>query len=143
MNEERVAHALGWFSLGLGLAEVLAGRQLGRSLGMEGRTGLIRAFGLREIATGLGILSQQRPTAWVWGRVAGDALDLAVLGSACTEDNPERQNVLAAIGAVAGVTAADVWCAWRLTNRTYLKTRRRAAAGADGPVAFARHAAGA
>ncbi len=38
-----LAQGLGWFSLGLGLAEVLAPRNLARSLGMEERTGLIRA----------------------------------------------------------------------------------------------------
>src|SRR5262249_6178371 len=75
MNEERVAHALGWFSIGLGLAEVLAGKALGKALGMEDRVGLIRGFGAREIATGFGILSQPRPTMWIWGRVAGDAMD--------------------------------------------------------------------
>src|SRR3954462_1142776 len=112
MHEERVAQGLGWFSIGLGLTEVLAGRALGRSLGMEHRTGLLRAFGLREIATGIGILSQRRPAAWVWGRVAGDALDLAVLGSACTPDNPRRDNVLAAIGTGAGVTGVDLLGAW-------------------------------
>ena len=121
MNEERVAHGLGWFSIGLGLTEVLAGRDLGRAMGMEDRTGLIRGFGLREIATGLGILSRARPTAWVWVRVAGDALDLAALASGLTEDNPKRDNVALAIATVAGVTAVDIWCAQRLTSRMYLK----------------------
>jgi hypothetical protein len=123
MNEERVAHAPGWFSIGLGLTEVLAGRSLGRSPGMEGQTGLLRAFGLREIATGVGILYKPRPAAWLWGRVAGDTLDLAALGAACTPDNPERDRVAAAIGTVAGIAAVDAWCAWRLTAHSYLKTR--------------------
>jgi hypothetical protein len=125
MNEERVAHALGWFSIGLGLTEVVAGRALGRTLGMERQTGLLRAFGLREIAAGVGILARPRPTAWMWARVAGDALDLAALGSAYTDDNPERENLGLAIGAVAGITALDLWCAWRLTTRGYLTTRAR------------------
>lgn len=142
MNEERVAHALGWFSIGLGLTEVAAGRALGRALGMEGQTGLLRGFGLREIATGLGILSRPRPTAWVWGRVAGDAMDLAALGSACTPDNPRRDNVVAAIAAVAGVTAVDVWCAWRLSSRTYLKTRSRGSSPPAGAGRLAQPAAG-
>ena len=123
MNEERVAHGLGWFSIGLGLAEVVAGRALARSLGMEGLTGMVRAFGVREIVVGVGVLSRPRPAAWMWGRVAGDVLDLAALGLACTPDNPERENVGVAIGAVAGITAVDLWCTWRLTTRTYLKTR--------------------
>lgn len=131
MNEERVAHGLGWFSIGLGLTEVLAGRELGKALGMEDRTGLLRAFGVREIATGLAILSQARPTFWVWGRVAGDALDLAALATGLSEDNPKRENVGLAIATVAGVTAVDIWCAQRLSSRTYLKTRARERAASD------------
>ena len=50
-----MARGLGWFSIGLGLAEVLAPRVLTRGLGMENEQ-LVRAYGLREIATGIGIL---------------------------------------------------------------------------------------
>ena len=42
MNEMKVASGLGWFSIGLGLAEIVAGREIGRSLGMEDRSWLIR-----------------------------------------------------------------------------------------------------
>jgi hypothetical protein len=44
MDEMRVARGLGWFSIGLGFAEAAAGHALGRWLGMEDRTWLIRAF---------------------------------------------------------------------------------------------------
>ena len=49
-----MARGLGWFSIGLGLAEVLAPRALTRGLGMEGNEQLVQAYGLREIATELG-----------------------------------------------------------------------------------------
>ena len=87
-----MAQGLGWFSIGLGLAEVLAPRTLARSLGMDGQAGVIGAYGVREILTGIAILSQDDPTPWVWGRVAGDALDLATLAPALSERNPERGN---------------------------------------------------
>ena len=35
-----------------------------------------RAYGLREIGTGIGILASKDPSPWLWGRVAGDALDV-------------------------------------------------------------------
>ncbi len=63
---------LGWFSIGLGLAEVVAGRELGRALGMEDRAWLLRLFGVREIAAGVAIFSQDNPALGVWARVAGD-----------------------------------------------------------------------
>jgi hypothetical protein len=114
MNEMKVAHGLGWFSIGLGLTEVIAGRSLGRALGMEDKSWLLRAFGVREIATGVAILSLDQPKLGVWARVAGDALDLAALGSEFTEDNPKKENLAAVIVTVAGITALDYWCARRL-----------------------------
>ncbi len=114
MNERKVARALGWFSIGLGLTEVFAGRQVGRVLGMEDKNWPFRVFGIREVATGAAILAMPQPGAGVWARVAGDALDLTALGSGFTEDNPRRANLAAAIVAVAGVTALDYWCARRL-----------------------------
>jgi hypothetical protein len=103
-----LAKGLGWFSLGMGLAEVVAPGKLARWLGMEGSEQLLRVYGAREIATGLGILSRREPTEWVWGRVAGDFLDLATLVPGLDHDNPNRKNVVIAMAAVAGVTVLDV-----------------------------------
>ena len=41
---------------------------------------LTRACGLREIGTGIGILTSKDPSPWLWARVAGDALDIAAVG---------------------------------------------------------------
>jgi len=114
MNEERLARGLGWFSIALGAAEVLAPGTLARSLGMGDKEDLIRAYGLREIATGVAILSATDPKPWIWARVGGDALDIATLSQAFDADNPRKANVGVALAAVAGVTALDVHCGRRL-----------------------------
>ncbi|MFO0957401.1 MAG: hypothetical protein U0800_08025 [Isosphaeraceae bacterium] len=114
MNEMKVARGLAWFSIGLGSAEVLAGREIGRALGMRDKGWLIGLFGVREVAAGVAILARENPRAAVWARVAGDALDLAALGSALHEDNPKRENAAVAFALVAGITALDYWCARRL-----------------------------
>jgi hypothetical protein len=106
-----VAQGLGWFSIGLGVVELVAPGNLARFLGMDGRDELIRAYGVREIVTGVGILSQDDPTPWMWGRVGGDALDLGTLATGLGRHNPQRGNVALAMAAVAGVTALDVYCA--------------------------------
>jgi hypothetical protein len=111
----RLAEGLGWFSIGLGLTELLAARPLARALGMEEKTELFRAYGARELATGVGILTQRDPTPWIWGRVGGDVLDLATLATGLG-DNPRAGNVGLAIAAVAGVTALDVICAQSLSG---------------------------
>lgn len=111
-----MALGLGVFSIGLGLMEVLVPGKLARGLGMEGQEKTIFGYGLREMATGIGILASKDPTPWIWGRVGGDALDLATLGAAMHPDNPKRQNVALAVAAVLGATAADVYCAQRLSR---------------------------
>src|SRR4051812_46003204 len=101
-SPERMAEGLGWFSIGLGVAEVLAPRQLGRMIGLRRKhTFLLRLLGLREIASGLGILSKQRPAGWLWSRVGGDALDLALLGVSMGANNRRRGRLTAATAAVA------------------------------------------
>lgn len=111
-----LAQGLGWFSIGLGVAELVAPEQLARFLGMEEHTQLIRAYGAREIATGIGILTQEDPTPWMWGRVGGDVFDLGTLALGLRRDNPQRGNVGMAVAAVAGVTALDIICAQRLSG---------------------------
>jgi hypothetical protein len=108
MRKRKVAIGLGWFGIGLGLTEVFAGKALARALGLEDRTRVLRLFGLREIATGIGILTAAKPRPWLWARVAGDALDLIVLGSALGARNAKRGQLAFATASVLGVTALDV-----------------------------------
>ncbi len=111
-----LARGLGWFSIGLGLAEFLAPHAMARLTGVP-HPRLLQLYGLREIAAGVGIFSNPRPAGWLWARVAGDALDLATLGAAMAEDDGEgRTKAWIAAAAVAGVTALDVFCATELTT---------------------------
>lgn len=115
---DTLARGLGLFSIALGIAEVAAPRALARALGMKGQEGLIAGYGVREIATGIGILASKDPTPWIWGRVAGDGLDLATLATALEGNNPKKGNVGIAMAAVAGVTALDVYCAQTLSRES-------------------------
>jgi uncharacterized membrane protein len=115
-SEERIATGLGWFSIGLGLAEILAPKSFARMIGAEGKhTNVIRYLcGLREITAGIGILANRRPAGWVWARVAGDAMDLALLGVALASEESDRGRLAAAAAAVIGVTALDILDAQKL-----------------------------
>lgn len=114
-SAETLARGLGWFSIGLGLAELLAPRALARTLGMQGSERLLQAYGLREVATGVGILMARQPAPWIWGRVGGDGLDLATLMPGLSDRNPQQANVGLALAAVAGVTVLDIVCATELS----------------------------
>jgi hypothetical protein len=106
-NTDRLARALGWFSIGLGLTELLAPRALTRWLGMEGSEALVRAYGMREIGAGIMTLSPDKGLG-LQSRVAGDALDIATLLPALRGDNPKHDNVAIALAMVLGVTLLDI-----------------------------------
>jgi hypothetical protein len=112
-----VSGGLGWFSIALGVAEIAAAGPMARALGLPpGAAWLIRAFGAREIATGVGVLSAPANPQWLMARVGGDALDLAALAVAMRSGNPKRRNAMAATAAVAGVTAIDALASGRLAR---------------------------
>lgn len=113
-----LARGLAWFSIGLGLAEVIAPGSITRFLGVsEDRAGIVRTYGMREIASGVGILAQRHPVTGIWSRVVGDMVDLGTLGTALTDDEAHRGRVVGAMAMVAGVTALDVICARQLHGR--------------------------
>ena len=109
----KLSHQLAYFSIALGALELFAAPKLTRLLGMRGKEDLVRAFGVREIVKGVGILSSSNPTPWLWGRVAGDALDLATLAAAYP-NNRKRTNVAIAIANVATVAMLDVMAAQQM-----------------------------
>src|SRR3712207_2571074 len=114
VEPQQLTQFLGWFSIGLGLTEILAPRALGRAIGVgENHTTIMRACGLREVANGLALLSQKSPQAWAWARVGGDALDLALLGAAARQPYADRRRIAAASAAVLGVTALDIYAGQR------------------------------
>jgi uncharacterized membrane protein len=118
---ERLATGLGWFSIGLGLAEILAPGTFARTIGLKGQGAsrtVTRIVGLREIASGMGILTERRPVGWVWSRVAGDVMDLALLGAGFTARRANRKRLAAA--GVLGVTVVDALCAEQLSGLTRL-----------------------
>lgn len=117
-GREIFAKGLGLFGIGLGLAEIFAPRQWARLIGVKSRPALFTALGGREILSGVGILAQRRPAGWLWSRVAGDVMDLALLGVAFASEDSEETKVEAAAGAVAGVMILDVICAVQHSRET-------------------------
>ena len=108
---EALAVGLGWFSIALGLAELLMTRSVARASGMQGHEPLLRLYGAREIAQGIGILLARDRTPWMMARVAGD---LATLGAA---RNPRAAAAMLVVG---GATALDLAAA-----RAVKRNRRR------------------
>jgi hypothetical protein len=114
MKRERLPWALGWASLGIGLTELAFAEGICRVLGLSKyRADRVRALGLRELASGWGLLREPQRRDWVWARVAGDAMDLTLLAVTFGKPRANRlwQGVITA--AVAGVTLVDLYAALR------------------------------
>lgn len=113
-----LATFLGLFSLGLGLWELTNPRGVAEVSGVP-YTGTLRAYGAREIASGLTILSGHT-SAGLWSRVAGDALDIATAAAAYADgdgDADRRRKVVQTIAALVGVTVLDVVAATSRSTR--------------------------
>jgi uncharacterized membrane protein len=118
IEKDAITQFLGWFSIGLGLAEIFAPGGVARAIGIdenEHRT-LLRVYGLREMAAGVAIVSRPKPTYWMWNRVIGDAIDLASLAKAMKNPESDNTRLTAATVAVLGVTALDIICSARLSR---------------------------
>lgn len=113
---DSAAKGLGWFGLALGFTQLLAPRILTRRLGMQGSETMMRLCGLREIGSGMMVLSPDR-TVGLWARVVGDVLDIAALVPALHPRNPQRDNVKLALLSVVGVTLLDLLSAQQVTAR--------------------------
>ena len=111
-----LAKGLGVFSVGLGLAELVAPGHMARLMGIEGRPWLLRACGLREVLSGAAILASRKPATALWSRVAGDVVDLGVLGGHMLAPSTRKARAGLFTAAIAGVTALDVFAAVRLSR---------------------------
>ena len=79
MDEHRLARAVGWVSLGLGLALVASPARIVKQLGMGERPNLGRLLGARDLVLGAGLLRGGSEAIWLRARGAADALDAALI----------------------------------------------------------------
>jgi uncharacterized membrane protein len=118
-SADGLAQRLGWFSIGLGVAQIVAPRRVARMIGVndsDRNKAVMRAVGVREIAAGIGLLSDPKPTGFAVARVAGDLMDLAMLGNALRSSVNDRGKTTVATAAVLGIGALDVLCSEQLAT---------------------------
>lgn len=114
---DRAARLLGWFSLGLGLAELIAPGKITQAIGLEGKEGLVRAYGARELAAGVTSLAVEADVG-VWSRVAGDLVDIGTIAYGMRDaDERQKRNASIALAAVVGITLIDAFVASRLSHQ--------------------------
>jgi hypothetical protein len=119
---DTTARALGWLSIGIAAAELLMPRLVARAIGARSETGLMLC-GLRELAIGIGILESSDLSPWVWGRVAGDALDAGMLAFEIARPGGNFLRAGVALAGISAITAADIGCALALKEREERRAR--------------------
>ena len=117
---QRRGRALGWLSLGLGVAQLAAPDAVRRISGVDdsatSRT-VVPLVGVRELVHAAGLLRSRRKNVWAWTRVVGDAMDLTSLGVAIAHRGGRRRRRLVAVtGAIVGITVVDLLTAVQATR---------------------------
>jgi uncharacterized membrane protein len=130
---DEISRGLGWLSVGLGLAQILAPRAVCRIAGVPPVPTFTRLCGLRELACGIGILTQRDPSPWLKARIAGDAMDLACLAAAAPLSASRGGRISLAAAAVGGAAALDVYCSRELSGRRPAPLHVRTSIAIDRP----------
>ena len=106
-----MARALGWLSIGLGLAEVFAPGTVRQARNVPARARLLGVFGSRDISSGIAILTADRPASMVWSRVAGDIMDLVAFAPSLRGSRAAPSGSKLALAALMALTALDIYVA--------------------------------
>jgi uncharacterized membrane protein len=108
---------LGLAGAGLGAAALKNPEGVSRMVsGRSDATALlaIRAIGARELATAAGLLVRRHPERWMWMRVGGDVIDIALVSLAARASKTDRGRITMTRWVLAAFTAIDVACALRV-----------------------------
>lgn len=121
----RRGRLLGWVSLGLGVAQLVAPNAVRRMSGVDDSPTsreVVPLVGTRELFHAAGLLTSRRIGPWAWTRVVGDAMDLTSLAVALTHHHGRRRRRLVGVTtAVAGITAMDLLTAVEATHPAELR----------------------
>lgn len=108
-SSDRFTQSLGWLSIGLGVAYLAAPEKMAKLAGVQAsHDGVIRAIGLREVATGIGLVAQRQPTFFLRSRIGGHAMDLALIAVSMRSDDADRRRLTAAAAMVGGNMVLDL-----------------------------------
>jgi hypothetical protein len=110
------AKTMGLFSYALGTAQILRPGSVNRLMGIPDHNpnhAMTRLIGIREIVTGTGVLFGRNTSGWMWGRVAGDVMDVSIVVGQIAGRLGTREKlmvsavVLSAIGVLDAKIAMD------------------------------------
>ena len=92
---DKLGKGLGWLGLALGAAQLFAGRRIADAMGLDGKLGLLRLSGARDIGAAMMTLSPDRRFG-LWGRVGGDVMNVMLAATALGAPHPQPASERAA-----------------------------------------------
>jgi len=124
--DDPTAKSLGWCTLALGAVEVIAPQRVANLAGINLRPSVVRLCGVGKIVGGMALLGSKKPAKWLWAKVAGDLLDLAVVGSAPSSSARSARSLRAvATSSIVGATVIDTMLAIRNSRKSSSTTHLR------------------
>jgi hypothetical protein len=114
MDEHGLARALGWVSIGVGLALVAGPGPLMKALGLGDRPNLGRFLGVRDLVLGSGLLLGHNTAGWCRARGIADALDVVLIFGGAAAGTFRRDRAPIGVASGAGFSALSFWLARRL-----------------------------
>jgi hypothetical protein len=119
-KDKELVDLLAWFSLGLGAAQLVAPGLVNRVAGIENRptSRLVqRLVGVREVGAFAAIQADRpQPALPIWGRFAGDCVDLALLGISWRHSRAGTARLALTTASIAAIGALDSYTASRLSS---------------------------
>jgi len=109
-SAEGGATTMGLFSYALGTWQILRPGAVNRVMGVPDHNPnhvVQRLLGVREIVTGTGVLFGDNTSGWMWGRVAGDVMDITIVGGQLAGRLGTRSRLIGTLVFLTGVLVYD------------------------------------
>jgi len=122
LRHDSLTRGLGWASAALGVPQLVRPGSFAQILGVDDAPKhrlATQIVGVRELVAAAGLLGRPHPF-WLWARVGGDAMDLALLGRALKHhDGKGLHRTALGSAATVVITVTDLYAAvTRTTRRT-------------------------
>ena len=104
------ATMMGLFSYVLGTAQILRPGSVNRLMGIPDHNpnhAMQRLIGIREIVTGTGVLFGTNTSGWMWGRVAGDVMDVSIVAGTLAGRLGTRGKLVVTVGVLSAIAVLD------------------------------------
>lgn len=111
------ADAMGWASVALGVPMLTMPRRLLETAGIRAdttATAVVAGVGVRELMATLTLNAMRHRRVGMWSRVAGDTMDLTLLGVAFLRRRRDPARLLGTIGFIGSIFAVDLLTALQL-----------------------------